>query len=146
MELIRLNETDKTSLKALFLSVFTQEPWNDDWSDKDQFDRYIDDLTGNPNSLSFGLEENGELIGAALGSIRHWFSGTEYVLDEFFIRTDLQGQGCGSTFLNLIEESLRKKDIRRIFLQTERNVPAYAFYQKNGFHELKDHVTFVKRF
>ena len=33
----------------------------------------------------------------------------------------------------------------QIFLQTENNVPAYSFYLKNGFHELKEHVSFAKQ-
>ncbi len=35
-------------------------------------------------------------------------------------------------------------DITQIFLQTERNVPAYHFYKKNEFIELAGHVSFAK--
>ena len=31
------------------------------------------------------------------------------------------------------------------FLQTENNVPAYAFYRKNGFTELEGHVSLVRK-
>ena len=33
-----------------------------------------------------------------------------------------------------------------IFLQTERELPAYSFYQKLGFKELEGHASLVKRF
>ena len=47
--------------------------------------------------------------------------------------------------LNKIEESIRKMGLVHLFLQTEKNVPAYRFYQKNGYTELDEHVSFVKR-
>ena len=64
--------------------------------------------------------------------IKHWYGGTEYCVEEVYIKTDRQGRGIGTVGLE------------RIFLQTEKTVPAYGFYRKNGFCELQDHVSFVK--
>lgn len=60
------------------------------------------------------------------------------------IKAEKQGMGIGTAFLKELEEYVKSKQITHIFLQTERAVPAYKFYQKNGFMELKDHVSFVK--
>ena len=52
----------------------------------------------------------------------------------------------GTVFIKEMEEYVMKnKKVRQIFLQTERTVPAYRFYQKKGFVELKDHVSFFKQ-
>lgn len=67
-------------IKTLFAEIFTNEPWNDDWSDENQLHNYILDLTGNRNSLAIGLFEDDEFIGMALGSIKHWYTGTEYYI------------------------------------------------------------------
>ncbi len=32
-----------------------------------------------------------------------------------------------------------------IFLLTDKDVPAYGFYRKQGFYELKDNVAFAKK-
>ena len=125
--------------------MFTKEPWNDDWSDPCQLRQYILDLTGNPNSLAFGFFKNGEIVGLAMGSIRHWYAGTEYYIDEFCIKTSEQGRGLETRFLREIEACIREKGIQQIFLQTERTVPAYEFYRKNGFFELDEHVSLAKR-
>ena len=125
--------------------MFTSEPWNDDWSNQEQLDLYIFDLVGQSNSLSYGLFENEKLIGVAMGHIRHWFSGTEYYIDELCIQTDKQGCGIGTYFLKKIEKSIKELGLVHIFLLTEKDVPAYGFYQKNGFHELKNNVAFAKR-
>ena len=41
MELKVLSIKDKEIVTALFKDVFTNEPWNDDWSDTVQLDAYI---------------------------------------------------------------------------------------------------------
>ncbi len=80
-----------------------------------------------------------------MGHIRHWYTGTEYYIDELCIRTEKQGQGIGTLFLQKIEEAIRELGLVQIFLQTEQSVPAYEFYRKNGFLELEGHVSFAKR-
>lgn len=133
-------------IEALFGEIFMNEPWNDDWSDKAQLHAYMLDLMGNRNSLTFGLFEDEELIGLSMGSIMHWYTGTEYNISEFCIKTEKQGLGMGTVFFEEVEAYVMNNwNVKQIFLQTERGVPAYEFYQKRGFIELKDHVSFFKR-
>ncbi len=144
-EFKRIGTNEIEVIKELFTSVFTIEPWNDDWSNQEQLDLYLLDLVGQSNSLTYGLFESGELIGVSMGRIRHWYSGTEYYIDELCVRTDKQGNGIGTYFVNEIKKAVKKIGLVQIFLQTESSVPAYEFYQKNRFIELKGHVSFVKR-
>jgi len=144
VRLCELAEKDTEMIKNFFRDVFTREPWNDDWSDEIQLQAYIVDLTGNRNSLTFGLFENDTIIGLSIGSVKHWFTGTEYCIDEFCVKTEEQGRGVGSCFIGLIEKELAARGIHHIFLQTNRNLPAYKFYKKNGFDEMVDHVSFSK--
>lgn len=144
--LIELGESDFEDIKTLFRSVFTQPPWNDDWSDDEQLDQYLMDLMGARTPLVLGLVENETLVGISIGSIRHWYEGTEYIIDELCIRTDLQGRGYGSRFLALIEEHLKSLGLHTIYLTTERNVPAYHFYRSRGFRELPNDIALFKSF
>ena len=73
----RLDLSSIEMVKAFFADVFTNEPWNDDWSDKDQLHNYILDLTGQSYSLTLGLFEGEEMVGLSMGYIKHWFRGTE---------------------------------------------------------------------
>ena len=141
----RLVAGDSAAVKELFLSVFTGEPWNDDWSDERQLDAYLHDLTGQSNSLTYGLYDGETLVGLSMGHIKHWYTGTEYYIDEFCIRTDRQGLGLGTIFMQAVERDIRKMGLTQIFLQTGADVPAYRFYLRNGFTELKGHVSFAKR-
>ena len=145
MELRRLTAEDRGIITALFKDVFTNEPWNDDWSDQAQLDAYIADLTGQGYSLALGYFDGDQLAAMSLGYIKHWFRGTEYIIDEFCVDRERQGQKIGSAFLKEIEAYLSKTGIRSMFLQTEKDMPAYSFYLHNGFIELKGHVSFTKR-
>lgn len=144
MILKKLSIADKNLIAIFFKEVFTKEPWNDDWSNEWQLNQYIMELIGNPNSMTLGLFEDEKMIGLSLGCIRHWYEGTEYHIHELCVATDMQGKGIGTEFVSQIENSVKKEGISRIFLQTDRNMPAYGFYINRGFVELYNHVSFVK--
>lgn len=145
MELKALTDEDRAAITTLFKDVFTNAPWNDDWSDPGQLDAYITDLTGHGNSLTLGWLDGDRLAGVSMGHIKHWYTGTKYYIDEFCVARAYQRQGVGSAFMRAIEEALRERGVAQIFLQTERAVPAYAFYRRMGFQELPEHVSFTKR-
>jgi aminoglycoside 6'-N-acetyltransferase I len=144
-EIKRIGLEELEPIKTLFLSVFTKKPWNDDWSDTNQLNMYLDDLIGQNNSLTYGIYKESDLIGVSMGQIRHWYTGTEYYIAELCIKTEKQGKGIGTLFLEEIHTAIKQIGISHIFLQTESDVPAYRFYLKNGYHELKTHVSFAKQ-
>ena len=144
MKLKQLSINDKEAIKELFTGVFTGEPWNDDWSDGGQLDLYIKDLCGQEYSLTYGLYDGDELIGLSMGYIKHWYTGTEYIINELCIRTDRQGCGAGTGFLTQIEKAVKEMGVRQIFLLTDRDVPACNFYKKNGFVEVSGLIPFAK--
>ena len=146
MELRVLTIEDRKIITDLFTDVFTNEPWNDDWNDQAQLEAYITDLTGQSYSLTLGYFEGDRIIGLSMGYIKHWYSGTEYIINEFCVDRHSQGKGIGTAFMKAIEAYLSEKGICQIFLLTDKDVPAYTFYQHNGFTEQIGNVAFAKRF
>lgn len=140
----QLDESSADIIKELFVAVFTAEPWNDDWSNETQLQLYIHDLIGQNNSLTFGLYEGAELIGISMGHIKHWYTGTEYFIDELCISTSKQGKGVGTLFVSEIEKACKELGLTHIFLLTGNDVPAFTFYKKQQFLELKNNVAFAK--
>ena len=144
MEFRQLTPERFEDIKAVFRDVFTKEPWNDDWSDDNQLTMYITELICSANSLTYAMYDGEEMVSLAMGHIKHWYSGTEYYIEELCVRTDLQGRGIGTAFIEHIENALREMGINHIFLQTDRDMPAYDFYLRRGFTELVNHVSFVR--
>lgn len=131
------------AVKKLMLAVFSDEPWNDVWSEE-QLHAYIAQLMGERHSLSYGIYLHGRLIGVSLGKVKSWCEGTEYWIEEFGILPQMQGNGIGSRFMQEIEKDLIKRGITHIVLLTGKSVPAYCFYQKNGFEEKKEYIFLAK--
>ena len=62
VECRKIGTEEMPAIRELFAGVFTGEPWNDDWSDGEQLDLYLEDLVGQQNSLTYGLYEDGGKI------------------------------------------------------------------------------------
>lgn len=122
-----LYSSDFSQICIIYQSVFTPPPWNDDWSDSHQLREYILDLTASTNSLSIGAFEDDKLCAASLGHLMHWWSGTQYYIHEFFVDEKMQGNGIGSALLAYIETTLIEKQIKDIFLHTDRTYHAFEF-------------------
>lgn len=144
MEIRELNVNNIDDIKNAILNIFSKDPWNDTWTEE-QLHLYVLELIENKNSLSFGFYENQNLVGISLGKVKHWCEGTEYWIEEFGILPEKQKSGLGSLFLTFIERVLKSKEVTSIVLLTENMVPAYTFYQKNGFKEQKETVFFSKK-
>lgn len=143
MNIQQLDIRNIEAIKKLMLDIFSVDPWNDAWTDE-QLHTYISELIGNKNSLSYGLYKNEMLIGMALGKKKSWYEGTEYWIDEFGILPEMQQSGIGSEFIKAIEQDLKRKGISHIVLLTQKDIPAFRFYKKNGFEEKEETVFFVK--
>lgn len=144
LTLVTLDESYLAQMEELFKKSFAGEPWNDDWSDAEQLEQYIKEVSGGYNALNFGLVRDKKLVALAVGSIRHWWEGANYNIEELCVSTDLQGQGVGSYFMKLIEDEARARGLAGIFLQTDIDKPSFKFYQKNGFNNLEKHVSLFK--
>ena len=144
ISLIELDESYLPQMAELMKEAFGGKPWNDDWSDAMQLSEYMKDISMPYRPLNYGLMLDGRLVGISVGRVNHWWEGTSYVIEELCISPACQGQGLGSKFLGLIEESIRGKGVSGIFLQTDNDKPAYRFYHKNGFKDLGMHVSMYK--
>lgn len=143
-QFIVLDKTYLPEMAELYKNAFGREPWNDDWSCKEQLMQYMREISCAFNSLNYGLIINGRLSAVSVGMIRHWWMGTNYNIEEFCVSPDMQGNGIGSRFMAMICEDIKKRGLNGIFLQTDNDKPSYGFYKKNGFTELDAHVSFYR--
>ena len=145
-EFLILDESYLPKMAKLYKSAFYGEPWNDDWSDEEQLIKYVQEKSGGFHAINYGLLIDGELVALSMGQITHWWEGTNYVLEELCVSPDCQGSGVGTHFMELIEQDLKTRDVKGIFLQTDEDKPAYNFYHKNGFNDIQKHVSLFKGF
>lgn len=145
MKIEKLKKKDYPEMKRIFLDVFSHKPWFDKWEDEKQLEKYLHQLTDNNNSLSLVLtNEQDEILGVSLGYTFSWWQGDEYYIKEFFIRRDKQNKGVGSNFIDKLNDYLKEIGFKYIILNTDKDTPAYHFYQKNGF-QLEEKSVFMSR-
>ena len=84
ISLIELDESFLPKMAELYKEAFAGEPWNDDWSDSNQLNEYIKDISKAYHALNYGLIIDSELAGMSVGRINHWWEGTNYNIDELY--------------------------------------------------------------
>lgn len=141
---LKLKDDEKTAAEAMEIirNAFAAPPWNDAWEEDGLLRQYLTDIAGNVNSLSLGLYEEEQLVGLALGWLKHWFDGVEFCVDDLCVRPDRQGRGVGSALLRAMKEYTWVRGYKEISLRTDRTATAYRFYCDNGFKEERNRVYF----
>ena len=136
--------TDTKSAVDLYISVFSQAPWNDELFKAD-IELYFQRLQSMNTFIGYVLLDinTAEFLAVYLGFIRPWYGGEQYHMDSFYVSFEYQGQGLGSFFLGGIKKELSAINMPHIFLDTERGFPAEEFYRKNGFTSLDDSISLV---
>lgn len=128
-------ESDMQPCIELFIEVFNQPPWNNQWTNA-MTENLFEDFYNTPGFLVYvAVNKSQEIIGALIGKEKQWWSGKEYFIEEFFVKTELQGQGIGSKMLDYVYEDIQTKGIGTVTLLTNTFAPAYNFYMNKGYKE-----------
>ena len=144
MNIIYLSEDKIKEATELYISVFSNEPWNDEFESYEEVESFIKCFMSSDTYLNFLALEEDEVIGLCLGLKKPWIKGIEYYIDEFCIKLDLQGKGYGSQFLSAIEKEINRLGMHNIILNTEKGFDSEKFYIKNGFKQLSDLIVLGK--
>lgn len=136
MEFRNFVEQDLFICTETFISIFNNEPWNDKWT-HEKAEKYLSDFYHTPGFVGILAVEDEEVIGFIFGSIRMWWDGSEFFINELGIKRERQNHGIGKTLLNQRIKEVETNDVGNITLLTDRGVPAEEFYKKNGFEEIE---------
>ena len=144
MDIIKMSNKHIDECVDLFIDVFTKAPWHDTYSSRKQVVSFFQNYMANNYFVGYVLKEEGSIIALSIGMKKPWINGMEYYIDQFCVKTDLQGKGIGSYFLKLIENEIQTEKMNAIILNTERGFPAEKFYKKNGFQSVDELITLTK--
>jgi len=100
------------------------------FNEMDNFARFKFFLDKNPN-LSILAEENGEIIGSALGS----FDGRRGYLQKLVVRKDFRKRGLGKQLVGKIIQRLKELNCLYIPISVEEEL--VIFYESCGFKKTK---------
>ncbi|MHC9000482.1 GNAT family N-acetyltransferase [Enterococcus bulliens] len=132
---------DHEQIAQKYIETFAKAPWNET-HEFETILMYIKRLAAMNTFMGLIVEtsDTHTFLGVALGYIKPWYQGEEYVLDTFFIDPSHQSQHIGTRFMEHLKIVLASREIPAIMLDTDRDTPAEKFYQKHGFSASEDTV------
>ncbi|MBA4537277.1 GNAT family N-acetyltransferase [Bacillus aquiflavi] len=136
MEFKVFTENDLIECTKIFIEVFNDEPWNDEWT-FERAKQYITDFYHTPGFFGVLAIEKGEMIGFIHGVNKAWWSGNEFYINEMGVKQQWRNQGVGKALLEQLIKELEDSEISNFALLTNRGTSAEAFYKKNGFQEIE---------
>jgi len=137
--IIKLEEKNIDEVVSLYIDVFSREPWNEK-NESNEIRLYVERMLNLNSEQSFLYTENKHLIGVAIGFVKPWYKGEEYILDTFLIHPNHQKKGLGQLFLTELKKTLNNQGVENIALDTDKHTPAERFYLKNGFKENQESI------
>jgi aminoglycoside 6'-N-acetyltransferase I len=135
-----LQTEDIADCACLLIEAYNGAPWNNHWT-TETATHYLSEFAVSANFIGFVAEEGAEIIGAMFAHRRTWWTQDEGYVDELFVHPASQGKGCGKRLLEHAEAYCKANGLAGLTLLTDRNMPAKAFYEKNGY-TLAEHVIF----
>ena len=144
MDIIKMSNKHIDECVDLFIDVFTKAPWHDTYSSRKQVVSFFQNYMTNNYFVGYVLKEESSIIALSIGMKKPWINGMEYYIDQFCVKSDLQGKGIGSYCLKLIEYEIQNEKMNAIILNTESGFPSENFYLKNGFQLVDGLITLIK--
>ena len=126
-----IQEHHLTACSQLSVTVFNCEPWNEAWTLETAQTR-LSHIFNSPGFVGLGYQ-NPDLIGLVLGNWEPWEEHRIFFLREICIHPKYQHRGIGSQLIDQLNDDLSHLNVRRIYLITQNQTPAEAFYLRNEF-------------
>ena len=129
MEIKQINQNDIAGLAEAMAAAYSEEPWNEKWS-QEKAERRIRAVLGNFEAMGLAVYENGKIIGAALGYVDPYAEEDFFFVSELFVIPEKKKQGLGKLLLAELEKALKEKKVSVIqLISIDYNE---AFYKKCG--------------
>lgn len=128
-----LSTEDLDGVGALFATCFSAPPWNEAWS-RDAARARLAPMIRAPGARGMVAVHDGSIVGVALGQVEGWLDRPLFLLQEFCVSPAYRGDGVGTRLLTDLLRGVSAGDAAgAVYLLTDENSPAKAFYEKLGF-------------
>ncbi len=130
--ILSLKEEHIMECTKLYIRVFNDTPWNDNWN-LESAGKRLRDICNSPNFEGMIYMDNDAVKGALFGNYEQYYNGIHYYIKEMFVSNDSQGMGIGSKLISCFEDVLKKNKAAAVYLLTARGSRTSRFYEKNGY-------------
>ncbi|MBN1646279.1 GNAT family N-acetyltransferase [Candidatus Woesearchaeota archaeon] len=127
-----LSESDVDKCVGLFVKVFAEPPWKENWSAESARQHLLETyLQG--KDFCFYAEQDSRVIAFIFGRGQTWDDGRELFIDEAGVDPLFRGKGVGKLMFEHLEDYCREKEIVSVSLGTNVKAGSFEFWKKMGF-------------
>ncbi|MBX9257010.1 GNAT family N-acetyltransferase [Desmonostoc muscorum CCALA 125] len=127
----------------LYVEVFNSQPWNEQWTFNTVKTRLFE-IMNTPGFVGFVFKQD-ELLGFLAGYCKQGQKGKNFYLEEICVRPHKQRQGIGTKLLNKLVDTLTAIEVNRVYLLTNNDGQAEAFYKKHGYQRKQEMIFMTKQ-
>jgi GNAT superfamily N-acetyltransferase len=143
-KIVPVNSQNIDACVSVYMKAYNCPPWNYRWT-YDKAKQYLLEYKGCPQFVGFALYDNDVLVGAAFAHTKTWWTNDQLMIDEFFVSQENQGRGYGRKLLAFFDRYCLENQIGSIVLMTNKYMPSYPFYEKNGYTGIDPYVFMFKQ-
>lgn len=132
MEYRLANENDMEALALTMRKSYSEEPWNEVWSDE-KAQRRIKSIMSHFEAMGLVAVDKGEIIAGVLGFVDPYADVDFFFVSELFVVPECKKKGIGRELMKELETVLKEKEISVIQLISISNNK--EFYQKIGLQQ-----------
>lgn len=138
----RLVSEDIERVVPLYIEYYNSNEGGE-WTEETTYKRIRQVMT-REDAFGLLLEEQGEVLGFAMGYFEQYDDCQAYDLIEIVIVGERQGQGLGTAFMEELERQVKERGAMLIQLQSVNDEKHDHFYDKLGFKNTKNLVLKTK--
>ena len=127
-----------------YLMAYNSPPWNYHWT-YEKASEYLSEYINCKQFVGFALYEDGKVVAAVFAHSKTWWTHKQLMIDEFFVSLERQKMGYGKKMLRHCDQYASDHKISSIVLMTNKYMPSYKFYIKEGYTETEQYVFMFKQ-
>ncbi|TWJ00646.1 aminoglycoside 6'-N-acetyltransferase I [Mucilaginibacter frigoritolerans] len=127
-----------------YIKAYNCPPWNYAWT-YSKAQAYLVEYLGCQQFIGFALYDDDKLTGAVFAHVKTWWTNQQLMIDEFFVSQEKQRMGYGKKMLDYCDLYAAKYQIDSIVLMTNKYMPSYKFYNKEGYISTEQYVFMFKQ-
>jgi aminoglycoside 6'-N-acetyltransferase I len=131
MDICAITEQDLQVISQLYVSVFSNPPWNEDWEITWAYER-LNWIYQSQGFAGYIALDSKQILGAIMGHFVPFKGEKGFEIVEFLVATNYQNQGIGNKLLAQLELNLQQNNYDFTWLLTAKDSSAESFYcQRN---------------
>jgi len=132
MRIRRIEFDDLERLSELFVTVFSHEPWSENWTKDWAYERLCI-IYKSHRFYGFVALDGNSPIGAIFSRIGSYKGELELEIIENYVSPTEQRKGVGGALFDELKIQAKKDGVGCFVLQTDKTTFAKKFYLKHGF-------------